>query len=211
MRKLDGPARWQRFLSIAVIIVAQTGCGGGSDLDDATLVAGRGIEPDLIVGTTTLSQAKGVLGEAAHGQSTATNNIETSLQAGPFTLIFLAPQSGGEPVLHAIRAARVANPNFPRWNGKTAQGVGLLDSEGKVRGAHGTAAAEAPGDWSNRLLYYTNGIIFSTENPTKLGTAKELTPLSADSNYVTFVYVTVPFQILGHDYGRPTTTLPITP
>ena len=99
---------------VAIIAVAWLQCGCSDDgLEQATMVEGRGVEPHLTVVTTTVSQARMAVGAAANEPSTTGN--ETTIEAGPFRLIFVTPETGGEPVLQALRTARIPNPRYPRW------------------------------------------------------------------------------------------------
>src|SRR5688572_20794129 len=153
----------KRILLSLMIVAGCSKVGGGSDFENATLVEGRGVEPDLVFGTTTLSAAKSTLGESASEPSTA--GPETTVEAGPYRLIFVAPDGGGDPVLQGIRTARIPNPNYPKWTGKTSGGITFLDNEEKVRATYGQPAAEWHRSFGGRALYYTNGVILILEHP----------------------------------------------
>lgn len=183
-------------------------CGDGTaDLTHASLVEGRGVEPGLVLNATTLAQARAQLGNAAGEASTS--GPETELTAGPFRLVFVAAEAGGEPVLQAIRAARVPNPQYPQWKGRTGRGVGFLDAEGEVRAAYGAPAAEWHRSFGGRALYYTSGIVLVVEHPSKI-TGYQGPPPSPRSGHVTEVWITVPFQIVEAPQRVPSGQLLVT-
>ena len=126
---------------------------------------------------------------------TTTAGPETAVTAGPLRLIFAAPEAGGEAVLYAIRTARIPNPQYPQWKGRSSRGIGFLDSEEKVRAAYGPPAAEWHRSFGGRALYYTSGVVFVLEHPSKI-TGYEGPPPSPTSGHVTEMWVTVPFQVV---------------
>jgi hypothetical protein len=187
--------RHRTRLSVVIIAIAAmlASCGSKARaFEEATLIEGRGLEAGLVVGATTLSQARGFLGKAAG--ETSTSGDETVMTAGPFRLIFLPPETGGEAVLHAIRTARVANPQFPRWKGRSSRGIGFLDPEEKVRAAYGPPAVEWRRSFGGTAFYYTTGLVLVLEHPSSI-TGYEGPPPSPTSANVTEMWITVPFQI----------------
>lgn len=169
-------------------------CGSNAGrFEHAKLIEGRGLEPGLILGTTTLSQARGVLGDAAGETSTA--GPETAVTAGPLRLVFAPPEAGGEAVLYAIRTARIPNPQYPQWRGRSGRGIGFLDSEEKVRAAYGAPAAEWHRSFGGRALYYTTGVLLVLEHPSNI-TSYEGPPPAPTSGNVTEMWFTVPFEVV---------------
>lgn len=205
------------WIIVTVMAALQSGCG--HRLETATLVEGRGVEPDLIVGSTTLAQARSALGKSAREPSTTGN--ETEVVAGPLQLKFVTPDGGGDPVLQAIRTSRIPNPSYPRWTGKTSKGIGFLDAEQTVREAYGPPAAEWDRMTGGRVFYYTTGLILVLEQPAKITGYDGPPAAPPPAGNVVEVYVTPPFQIVegtgyvmsGQQvvYTAPRTTLRIAP
>lgn len=210
--------RFSWLITCALLSVA---CGGGAavaDLERSLLVEGRGVEPDLLIGITTLAQARATLGPLATEPSTT--GSETVLEAAPLRLVFFPPDSGGEPLLQAVRAARIPNPSMPSWEGRTAAGVAFLDTEERVRQVYGQPADEWHRSFGGRALYYPQGVVVVVEHPSAISgyTGPPPEPTSAS---VTELWVTAPFAVL--DPGRrvgdqqrvistpPRTTLRFTP
>lgn len=189
-----------------VVQTVMSGTGGmpklgpGARLEMVTLIEGRGVEPDMIIGTTTLSQARAALGRAAG--EVHTSGIETSMSAGPLQLTFINPQTGSDPVLYAIRTVWIPNPNypFPKWKGKTSRSIGLLDSAEKLLAAYGQPATDWHSSGQGRFLYYPNGMIVTVEHPSRISNYEGPAPTDSSANVVAF-YITPPFQILEH--SRP--------
>lgn len=180
-------SRW-----ILPLLLAAAGCGGPAIETDATLVEGRGIEPALIVGTTTLSHAKAAIGETESQPSTS--GQETVWDVGAYWLHFASPEGGGEPVLHAITGMRRHNPQMPNFEGRTGRGIGFLASDEEMRAAYGPPAAE----WiqtDGRIFYYTEGIVFHAQHPSAI-TGYEGPPPTPTGVNITRISVTVPFEML---------------
>jgi hypothetical protein len=198
-------------IAAATLAAVCTGCSGDTtssgDLRQSTLIEGRGAEPNLIIGTTTLSRARTTLGGAASEPSTAGSEI--AIEAGPFRLIFVTPEAGGEPVLHAIRTARIPNPQYPRWQGQTARGIGFLDSEDEVRAAYGPPAAEWERSFGGRALFYTAGVVLVVEHPSKI-TGYDGPPPTPTAGNVTEMWITGPFEILDAPQRVPGAQLSVT-
>lgn len=177
---------------VLLALLAAGGCGGSAIDTDATLVEGRGIEPHLILGTTTLTQAKSVIGETTSQPSTSGQATEWDI--GAYRLHFFSPNGGTEPVLHAITGMRRNNPQMPNFSGETGRGIGFLDSDEEMRAAYGPPAAE----WiqtGGRVFYYPDGAVFYAEHPSSI-TGYDGPPPTPTGLNITRITVTVPFQIL---------------
>lgn len=187
-----------RMLMTAALI-AVAGCGaddasGGGDFEDATLVEGRGVEPSLLVGTTTLSQAGTALDTVF--EPTHLPGAPTEVSAGPLRLIFVPHPSGGEPVLHHIWAPHIPNPNMPQYTGTTGRGIKLLDSVEQMQSIYGAPAATQSASDGNTIFYYRSGAVFHAIHPGKISgySGPEPTPTSLNIVRIT---VTPPFDITG--------------
>lgn len=212
------PARPGLLLAaLSCLFVACGGSGGGNDLTRAELTEGKGAGP-LVVGSTTWSQAAELLDKEL-GAPEPTGSV-AEFEASSLRLQFLVPEGGGEPVLHAIVALRRSNPNMPNHEGKTSRGIGFLSSTEEIHAAYGEPAAE----WvrvSDRMLYYTDGVVFTVEHPSRI-TGYDGAPPGPETLAVTAIAITPPFEVLkapqaamgsGQLYvtGPPETTLRIDP
>jgi hypothetical protein len=215
---MRSPARPRLLLAaLSLLFITCGGPGGVDDIERAELTEGKGAGP-LVVGSTTWSQAAELLGKEI-GEPEPTGGV-AEFEASSLRLQFLVPEGGGEPVLYAIVALRRSNPDMPNHEGKTSRGIGFLSSTDEVHAAYGEPAAE----WIrtfDRILYYTNGVIFTTEHPSKI-TGYDGAPPGPATLAVTAITITPPFEVLEASQaasgqgqlsvtGPPKTTLRISP
>lgn len=185
MRKRLRGDRW--LLSFVLTLAA---CRGGI-APDATLVEGRGIEPGLILGTTTLAEAQALVGRTEYPPSSPSPTVEWDI--GPYRLDF-SPDQNDVQVLRAITGMRRFNPRWANFEGKTKRGIGFLDSDARMRETYGHPDAESF-QTGARVFYYKEGVVFVAEHPSSITdyVGPEPTP---DGLNITRITITEPFEIL---------------
>jgi hypothetical protein len=153
-------------LLVAAALIAVTGCGANGASGDTVF------EPTHLTGAP------------------------TEVSAGPLRLIFLAPESGGEPVLHHIWAPHIPNQNMPQYKGATGRGIKLLDSVEQMQSIYGAPSATQSASDGNTIFYYRIGAVFHSTHPSKITgyDGPEPTPTSLNIVRIT---VTPPFEITG--------------
>ena len=192
-----------RSILIALVLLCVVGCKRSSDtgaaptsvataatdfdLRHATLIEGRGIDP-LILGTTTVSQAKAVLGASAGEAILSGNGAE--LDAPPLRLKFANVAGATEPVLQGIVGFRKRGG----FEGKTGRGIGFLASAQQMQAVYGEPQAEWVRTFES-VYYYTSGVLFLGEHPSSVQ-GYEGPPPEPESSVITGIEVTLPFEVL---------------
>jgi hypothetical protein len=152
----------------AIVLCAPVvSCSRGGSSGAVSVSRAEALVEGTSVGALRIDEATPADAETAFGVSAAEARAVGSrgvveMRTPLFHLSFVPPADGqGPPRLYAARAPLREDV----YEGKTSRGIGFLDSADAMREAYGPPDAEWIQMNGERLHYYQQGVIFTTQHP----------------------------------------------
>lgn len=194
----------RRLFAIAASIIAAACSPEKMDVYNAPMTEGQGME-SLVLGKTTLNEAKKVLGDSARVYTLPERIV---VEATPLKLNFSLGYGENEPVLQNIVAEKNSLPGKISYAGKTSRGIGLLDTLEKMESVYGKADHMAD-THPDRIYYYKSGVIFEIRYANMVY-RYDGPVVGPNTMVVTSIAVTPPFEVVPAP-GGSTITLKLRP